>query len=118
MVAGLLLGGDDYVFKPADPDELLARIVRAQRRAVAADDSSAESADTAINPPLTARELQILRLVAEGRSPRDIAAHLVISPKTVASHLQRILVKLSVHSRTQAVARAYELGLVHARKSN
>ena len=113
-VAGLLLGGDDYVAKPADPDELLARIVRAQRRATATGDAPAESVSSAISPPLTARELEILRMVAAGRAPRDIARQLVISPKTVASHLQRTLSKLSVHSRAQAVARAYELGLVHA----
>lgn len=115
LVAGLLIGGDDYVSKPADLDELLARIVRAHRRAVAADDASIDSTRPAeISPPLTARELEILRMVATGSSQRDIATQLVISPKTVASHLQRTLSKLSVHSRAQAVARAYELGLVHA----
>jgi DNA-binding NarL/FixJ family response regulator len=114
LVAGLLIGGDDYVAKPADLDELLARIVRAHRRA--GDGSGDSGVASEINPPLTARELEILRLVAAGRSPRDIATQLVISPKTVASHLQRTLSKLSVHSRAQAVVRAYELGLVHAPK--
>jgi two-component system nitrate/nitrite response regulator NarL len=116
LVAGLLIGGDDYVAKPADLDELLARIVRAQRRG---GDVSADSAATGeINPPLTARELEILRMVAAGRAPRDIATQLVISPKTVSSHLQRVLSKLSVHSRAQAISRAYELGLVHAPKAD
>jgi DNA-binding NarL/FixJ family response regulator len=114
LVAGLLIGGDDYVSKPADLDELLARIVRAHRRAVAGEHRTGDNGRSEIGPPLTARELEILRLVATGRSPRQVAAELVISPKTVASHLQRILTKLSVHSRAQAVARAYELGLVHA----
>jgi DNA-binding NarL/FixJ family response regulator len=113
LVAGLLIGGDDYVSKPADLDELLARIVRAHRRAVAGDTHSGEPGNGQ-SPPLTPRELEILRMVAAGRSPREVAAELVISPKTVASHLQRIITKLSVHSRAQAVARAYELGVVHA----
>jgi DNA-binding CsgD family transcriptional regulator len=64
---------------------------------------------------LTPRELEVLRLIARGRTPGEIAEQLVISPKTVSSHLQRILAKMGVHSRLQAVARAYELGLVAAR---
>ena len=112
-VAGLLLGADDYLSKPADLDELLARILRAQRRFAAVSSAATVPVAPAERaPPLTARELQILRLVASGRPPAEIAAQLVISPKTVSSHLQRILSKLAVHSRTQAVARAYELGLV------
>jgi DNA-binding NarL/FixJ family response regulator len=114
LVAGLLIGGDDYVSKPADLDELLARIVRAHRRAISSGNHRDAAAASENGASLTARELEILRLVAAGRSPRQVAAELVISPKTVASHLQRILTKLSVHSRAQAVARAYELGFVHA----
>jgi DNA-binding NarL/FixJ family response regulator len=56
----------------------------------------------------------VLRLIAAGETPREISERLVISPKTVSSHVQRILVKLAVHSRLQAVALAYELGLVPA----
>src|SRR5689334_4985998 len=112
-VAGLMVGGDDYITKPADLDELLARIVRASRRAHA--DRLEGGAPLAIpsvgTPSLTRRELEILGMVAHGQSPHEIASRLVISPKTVASHVQRVLGKLGVHSRTQAVARAYELGL-------
>jgi DNA-binding NarL/FixJ family response regulator len=57
-------------------------------------------------------------MVAAGFAPGDIATQLVISPKTVSSHLQRVLSKLSVHSRAQAVARAYELGLVRAPRAD
>ena len=61
---------------------------------------------------LTPRESEVLRLLAEGLTAAQIAAKLVISPKTVATHVQRILAKLGVHSRTQAVALAYESGFL------
>jgi len=63
--------------------------------------------------PLTARELEVLHLLAEGLSQKEIAAQLVISSKTVAAHAQHILGKLGVHSRTQAVAHAYRRGLLN-----
>jgi DNA-binding NarL/FixJ family response regulator len=49
-------------------------------------------------------------MLADGLSQTEIAAKLVISPKTVGTHLQRILSKLEVHSRTQAVALAHRFG--------
>jgi DNA-binding CsgD family transcriptional regulator len=61
---------------------------------------------------LTARELEVLRLVATGKSNRDIAAALVISERTVARHLQNIFAKLRVTSRTAASAFAFEHDLV------
>jgi DNA-binding NarL/FixJ family response regulator len=61
---------------------------------------------------LTARELEVLRLVAAGKSNRQIAAELVISEHTVARHLQNIFAKLDVSSRTAASAFAYEHDLV------
>lgn len=61
---------------------------------------------------LTARELQVLRLVAVGRTNRQIAAELVISEHTVARHLQNIFAKIDVRSRTAAGAYAYENDLV------
>jgi ATP/maltotriose-dependent transcriptional regulator MalT len=61
---------------------------------------------------LTARELEVLRLVAEGRSNREIAHELVISEHTVARHVQNILSKLRLSSRTAATAFAFEHGLV------
>jgi DNA-binding NarL/FixJ family response regulator len=75
--AGMLVGGDDYLVKPVDPDEV-----------------------------------QVLQLIAEGLPPNEVARRLVISPKTVSSHVQRILTKLDVHTRAQAVAVAYEAGLI------
>jgi ATP/maltotriose-dependent transcriptional regulator MalT len=61
---------------------------------------------------LTARELQVLRLVAAGKSNREIASTLVISEHTVARHLQNIFAKLGVSSRTAASAFAFTHGLV------
>jgi ATP/maltotriose-dependent transcriptional regulator MalT len=61
---------------------------------------------------LTAREAQVLRLVATGRSNRDIATELVVSEHTVARHLNNIFAKLGVSSRTAATAFAFERDLV------
>lgn len=62
--------------------------------------------------PLTERELDILKLIVEGLSNPEIADHLVIGVETVRWHTKQIYSKLDVHSRTQAVHRAYELGLL------
>ncbi len=61
---------------------------------------------------LTAREVEVLRLVATGRSNTEIAAELVLSEKTVARHLSNIFTKLDVGSRTAAAAFAFEQHLV------
>jgi DNA-binding NarL/FixJ family response regulator len=62
---------------------------------------------------LTAREREVAALVAQGRSNRDIAAALVLSERTVASHVSNILSKLEFNSRTQIAAWAIEKGLVN-----
>ena len=62
--------------------------------------------------PLTERELEVLRLLAAGLSNREIAAQLFLAVGTVKKHTSNIYGKLNVHKRTQAVARARELGLV------
>jgi DNA-binding NarL/FixJ family response regulator len=64
---------------------------------------------------LTKREREVLRLLAEGLLQDEIARALVISPRTVETHIQHILHKLGLRSRTQAVAAAYQAGLVELR---
>jgi len=111
-VAGLLLGADDYVAKPFDDGELLARVRRSLGRvetaAAKSDGQRTRDDDTALSP----RELEILGLLSEGLGQAEIAHRLVVSPKTVDTHIQHILSKLGVHSRAQAVALAYRQGLV------
>ncbi|GAA3695750.1 hypothetical protein GCM10023081_36150 [Arthrobacter ginkgonis] len=65
---------------------------------------SAASHATAGSPELTKREYQIAALVAEGRRNKEIAASLVVSPRTVDGHVESILVKLGFTSRTQIAA--------------
>ena len=112
-MAGLMLGADDYVSKPLDPGELLARVKRSLRRAephVTRNGDGHARVENAAG--LSPREREILGLLAEGRTQGQIAGELVISSKTVATHIQHILSKLGVNTRAQAVALAFRRGLV------
>ena len=104
-VAGLLLGGDDYLVKPFAIEELLARSRALMRRL-------AESRTNGHRNSLTTREREVLKLLADGFDQGQIAAQLVISRNTVGTHIERILTKLDVHSRAQAVAAAFRANLV------
>jgi DNA-binding NarL/FixJ family response regulator len=102
-VAGLLLGGDDYLAKPVEPDELLARVRRHLLRLDTWNGAGVR---------LTSREHQVLKLLADGLGPTEIGLELGISVKTVATHVEHIYAKLGVHTRAQAVASAFRLALV------
>jgi DNA-binding NarL/FixJ family response regulator len=110
--AGLLLGADDYVVKPFDPGELITRVQRSLRRRGnrVGGDAPEPFADAGLDD-LTPREREVLALLAAGRSTKQIALELGITRRTLGSHVQHILSKLGVSSRTQAVVLAHRAGL-------
>jgi DNA-binding NarL/FixJ family response regulator len=129
VYAALRAGASGFLLKDAQPADLLSAI-----RAVAAGDavvaprvtrrllstyahrlpaeSSADSSDRARLEQLTAREDEVLRLIALGLSNGEIAERLVVSEATVKTHVGRVLAKLELRDRVQIVVFAYESGLV------
>jgi len=112
-VVGLRLGADDYITKPFAADELLARLDRLM--VPAAPDT--EEAPAGITSRLSGRELEVLQLLADGRTAKEIAQEIGVSRKTISNHIQNILVKLDVHSQAQAVAAAFKNGAAEIRRS-
>jgi DNA-binding NarL/FixJ family response regulator len=119
----LRAGASGFLLKDAPEDQLVAAI------RVAADGGAMfspsvtrrlieEFSSRGVREPppalaeLTARELEVLRLLARGRSNPEIAADLVVSEHTVKTHVAHILQKLDLRDRTQAVVVAYESGVV------
>ena len=120
----LAAGASGFLLKRTRPEELITAI-----HTVAAGDSLLSPSVTrrvldrmATEPPprlaaerldvLTARELEVLELIARGLSNREIADSFVIEESTVKTHVKRILMKLSLRDRVQAVVFAYETGLI------
>jgi DNA-binding NarL/FixJ family response regulator len=122
----LQIGASGFLLKDVPPEQLVIGL-----RAVAAGDAllapsvtrrviaefvrrppaSVARCDPRLNE-LTARELEVLKLIAVGMSNAEIASHLVVSNTTVKTHVARILMKLDVRDRVQAVVRAYQSGLM------
>jgi two-component system NarL family response regulator len=113
IYAGLRAGAKAYLLKDAQPEELFRCI-----RAVHAGDAylqpklAAKLAQRVQEEPLTEREVQILKLLAEGKSNKAIGQALFITESTVKSHLKSLFVKLDVTSRAEAIALAARRGLV------
>ncbi len=89
--------GGQSLISPSMASHLLAEFAALSRRGATREDAPAVPA-----PRLTARELEVLRLVARGRSNRDIAGELWISENTVKNHVRNLLEKLQLHSRMEA----------------
>ncbi|WP_328768889.1 response regulator transcription factor [Streptomyces sp. NBC_00286] len=120
----LRAGASGFLLKDAPPAQLLHGIrtvgtgaalldPEVTRRLVGRYASRIRPAEgTSHDIPLTPRELEVLRLIADGLSNSEIAAALVISPETVKTFVSRILTKLDLRDRVQAVVYAYRQGLV------
>jgi len=109
----LRAGAKAYLLKDTPREELLdtIRAVSAGRTRVPSD-VAAKLVERVSSEALTAREVDVLRLIVAGHSNREIAALLYISEGTVKTHVNHILMKLGVSDRTQAVTTALRRGLV------
>ncbi|RRR98486.1 response regulator [Glycomyces terrestris] len=119
----LRAGASGFLLKDAPPDRLLQGIrtvatgsalldPEVTRALVGRFAARIRPADRAPGSPLTPRELEVLRLIADGRSNAEIAAALHLSPETVKTFVSRILTKLGLRDRVQAVVYAFRNGLV------
>ena len=120
----LRAGASGFLLKDVPPEQLVAGIrVVAEGEALLAPSITrrliqefASTAPAPAEPPkgldeLTARELEVFKLVARGLSNAEIAAELIVSETTVKTHVARILMKLGLRDRVQAVVLAYEAGV-------
>jgi two-component system, NarL family, response regulator len=111
---GLHAGAQGYLLKDAKPSELLNAIRTVERgQQYIPPDVGAKLVQRLSNPELSEREQEVLGLMAQGMSNPDIATALTIGESTVKSHVNRILSKLGVSDRTQAVIVAAKRGIVN-----
>ncbi|WP_404348730.1 response regulator transcription factor [Phycicoccus jejuensis] len=128
VLAAIKAGATGYLVKSASPGEILdavlatargeavftpglAGLVLGEFRRLGAAEEPTESAPERPIPQLTARETEILRLVATGMTSKEIAAQLVLSHRTVQNHVQNTLGKLHLHNRVELVRFALAHGL-------
>ena len=104
-----VVAAGEALLAPAVTRRLISEFTRIRPGTRAAGPASVAPAAFAA---LTPRETEVLRLVAEGLSNPEIAARLVVTEETVKTHVSRILAKLGLRDRTQAVVASYESGLV------
>ncbi|KAB8318233.1 response regulator transcription factor [Tolypothrix campylonemoides VB511288] len=110
---GLQAGAKGYLLKDAKPNELLSAIRTLHSGQQYIPPSvGAKLVQRLSNPELSERELEVLRLMAQGMSNLEIGTALTIGESTVKSHVNRILSKMSVNDRTQAVIVAVKRGIV------
>jgi len=106
-------GAKGYLLKDAPREELLASIRKVHSGETAIPPSLVSKLAAGISSePLTGRELEVLTLLARGKSNKEIGANLYISETTVKSHLRSVFTKLNVLSRTEAITAASRRGLV------
>jgi len=107
-------GAMGYLLKDATRQEILSAIrTVGEDRQYTSSSVAVKALQRMAKPTLTQREADVLRLVAEGRSNKDIARRLVITEGTAKTHVKAILTKLDAMSRTEAVAIAHKRGLIH-----
>ena len=126
VFAAMRAGARGYVLKGADQEEIL-KVIRAvasgeahfgpkiARRLMSFFSASESAVPAEAFPELTAREREVLDLIARGRNNQEIARDLYLSAKTVRNHISNIFTKLQVADRAQAIIRAREAGLGHDR---
>jgi NarL family two-component system response regulator LiaR len=117
VIGAVRAGAIGYLLKDAQPDELGRAIRAAAAGQVLLSPKAAERLIREVRAPeapekLTEREVDVLRLLADGQSNKEIAQNLTIGEKTVKTHVSNILAKLGVASRTQAALYAARIGLV------
>jgi two-component system NarL family response regulator len=107
-------GAKGYLLKDAPRQEILSAIrAVSEDRPYTSSSIAAKALQRMAKPSLTQRELDVLQLVALGRSNKDIARRLNITEGTAKTHVKSILTKLDAISRTEAVAVAHKRGMIH-----
>lgn len=115
IVRAVEAGAVGYLLKDANPADIIHAIHQAARGESVLSDGMTERLITTMRRQrisLSNREAEVLRLVADGRSNREIASHLFLSEATVKTHLNHIFSKLGVENRTSAIATARAAGLI------